>query len=125
MSKPNKRFQPHVEKLEERALLSWGSTVPAVLNLTAPGNDRYVITNFGNDATYTKTDAITRGEVDLRRFTAPRTGTYTFEARAAGGSSIDTVTALFSDVGKRLAYNDDATPTTHNSKFTYPLVAGH
>ena len=116
------QFRPAVEGLEDRMLLSWGSTPPAWVNLSAAGNDRSTI-SFQRNGNYAVVSQITRNEIDYRTFTPHRTGQYTFTAGSNSGSRIDTVAALYDVGGNRIAYNDDANGT-RNSQFTTRLVAG-
>jgi hypothetical protein len=121
-AKRTSRFSPTLEALEDRQLLSWSSVPPSWVNLNAPEDYHYNI-SFGTAGGYAHSTYLIDDEVDFRTFVAPRTGTYTFEARAVNGSSIDTVAALFDANGYRLAYNDDS-GGTYNSKFTVNLTAG-
>jgi hypothetical protein len=125
--RPNSRrknqFLPGSESLEGRVVMSWAGTPPPSVNVLDAASDRFTITSFGSDGNFSSSNAITRNEVDYRTFVAQRSGTYTFEA-LANNSRIDTVAAVFSRDGARLAYNDDAGPGTHNSKFTVQLQAG-
>ena len=121
------RRRPELESLEGRRLLSWAGIPPSTVSLSinAPGTDHFT---FGtgrapSSGNYSNTSAITRNEVDYYSFTAQRNGSYTFQASAAG-SPIDTVEGLFDIYGRRLAYNDDASRYTYNSKFSYSLHAG-
>lgn len=111
-----------LECLETREVLSWSAIPPTVL---PSGGDRFTLTRSDRDGVYRDTDRISNNEVDSYKFTAQRSGLYTFEAGRAGSSSrIDTVIALFDSAGKRTSYNDDASSNTTNSKMTVSLVAG-
>lgn len=114
-------FRPTLETMDERLLPSWGVTPPASVNF-AVASDQFTVTSFGGKGEYYHTSSITRGEVDYRTFVAQRSGIYTFEAQKSG-SSIDTVAALYTAGGSRLAFNDDA-PGTTNSRFYASLAAG-
>lgn len=114
-----------VESLEARDVPSWGAVAPAThvgLNYAA-NEDDFAVGSFDRSGNYAATSAITRNEADYRTFVAPRTGTYTFEAKAAAGSKIDTVAALYSASGVWMNGNDDFGAGL-NSKFTYTLQAG-
>jgi hypothetical protein len=104
-------------------LLSWTSTPPSSVNVKAASSDRITITSFDRDGNYSRTNSITRNEVDYRTFIPQRSGVYTFEALAYR-SRIDTVAALYDRNGRRLAYNDDVSSNNSNSKFSYSLSAG-
>src|SRR5262245_58983996 len=86
------RARPDIECLEDRRLRSWGSTPPISL---PSGGDRFTFNRASDDGMYRTVDRISRGEVDSYKFTAQRTGKYTFEASKATGSRIDTVVALY------------------------------
>src|SRR5438874_2368883 len=102
------RFRPSLEGLEDRQLLSWGGASPSVANLSSNNDWHYNINLDPKTANYSQIDSIVNSvEVDYRTFTAPRSGTFTFEAQAYG-SNIDTVAGLFNGSGYRLAYNDDS-----------------
>jgi hypothetical protein len=116
------QFRPTGESLEDRSLMAWGASPPLHVNFSAPGNDRINIAVFDQNGGYSRTNAITHNEVDYRTFVAERSGPYTFQAQA-NGSRIDTVEALYSNNGTRLAYNDDANGS-RDSNFTANLVAG-
>lgn len=111
-----------VEDLESRELMSWGAVPPSVMPTT--GGDRFTITRTSNDGVYRDTDQVNRSETDYYKFVAQRTGTYTFQAKKASSSQIDTVVALYNGYGNRIAYNDDANANTTNSKMTANLTAG-
>lgn len=88
------------------------------------GGDRWTINKSGfSSGTYRDTDSITNGEVEAYKFTAQKTGRYTFQANAAAGSAIDTVMALYGSTGQQITYNDNS-GGTKTSKITWDLVGG-
>src|SRR5262249_29507177 len=62
-------------------------------------------------------------EVDWYKFTASTTGLYTFQATTPL-SNVDTVAAVYSQAGGRIAYNDDVSTTSTDSRFTANMIAG-
>src|SRR5258708_6442934 len=89
----NNARRPAVECLENRVVLSWTAVPPATVNLAAAADDHFNISSFGTAGGFATTSKIASKEVDFHKFTALRTGSYTFEAQASG-SGIDTVEAL-------------------------------
>jgi hypothetical protein len=110
----------NLEDLEGREMLSWGALPPATIG-GSPVADKFTI-NMNSSGGYNRISQISRGEADFYKFTAQRTGQYTFSA-ASSGSSIDTVVALYNSAGQRIASDDDSGPGT-GSKMTYNLQAG-
>lgn len=106
---------PEMERMETKQLLSW-SSVPATFGWPA-SYDASFISN-GRSGTNT----IVSSEVDVYRFTAPRSGWYTFKA-GRNGSNIDTIAGLFNWSGTRLGGNDDSNGTT-DSQFNTYLTGG-
>src|SRR4051794_9948489 len=91
-----RRARCRLETLEDRQLLSWASVPPDYITppvgsppstyvypeaLSAPGDAQG--TNVNN-----------QGEIDFYHFTAPKTGTYLFDA-ASPGHDLDTVIAVY------------------------------
>jgi hypothetical protein len=116
-------FRPMLETLEARETPSWASVPPETVNLNAGAADRIRINSFASDGNYVASNSITRQEIDYRTFVAQRSGSYTFEATTTAGR-LDTVAALFSSTGKRLAFNDDINVGNFNSRFSVNLQAG-
>lgn len=115
-------FRPDAEALEGRVVLSWAGAPPATINLKTPLADRFNV-SFPIVGGFYQNSAITRGELDLYTFKAPRTGTYTLLASRTFGS-INTVEGLFDSTGKRLAFNDDTSRISTNSRISITLQAG-
>lgn len=109
-----------VENLEGREMMSWGSVAPAVL---PSGGDRFTFPTGSASGRYSTTSDITRGENDVYAFTAARTGNFTFDAKKAPGSGIDTVIALYNSSNRLVASNDDGGGGT-DSRMTVNLTAG-
>jgi hypothetical protein len=107
--------RPQLESLEARDLLSW-SSVPSTLGWPSSVN-----VGFNSNAR-SGTATISQNEVDVYRFVAPRSGTYTFTA-GKRGSQIDTLAGLFQWNGKRVAGNDNSNGTK-DSSFTAYLTGG-
>jgi hypothetical protein len=110
-----KRADLNLERLETKQLLSW-SSVPATFGWPSSYDAGFV--SNGRSGTNT----IIGSEVDVYRFVAPRSGTYTFKA-ARNGSNIDTIAGLYNWAGNRLGSNDDSNGTT-DSTFTAYLTGG-
>lgn len=116
-----KRVRLGVECLEGRELMSWGAVPPA----TRPaGGDRWTVSRYGADGVFRHTAGITRGEVESYSFTARKTGLYTFQAKAAANSRIDTVMALYDSLGRLRTFDDDGGAVGTDSKMTFRLVGG-
>jgi len=114
--RPKSTVNLQVENLEERLCMSW-TAVPSKTSWSTS-------TDVGfNSNARSGTATNSKGEVDVFRFVAPRTGTYTFTA-AKNGSQIDTVAGVFNWSGNRLAGNDDANSNTTDSAFTAKLTKG-
>jgi hypothetical protein len=113
------KVRPLVEMLEDRVVPSWGSTPPATI--TPPSSYTSVNLNSAGDASGSA--AITSNEIDWYKFTVGTGGSFIFDALKASGSSVDTVAAIYTSTGSRVAYNDDSNGTT-NSHFTATLTAG-
>jgi hypothetical protein len=110
---------PLVEMLEDRVVPSWGSTPPATI--TPPSS--YTSVNLDTNGDASGSAAITSNEIDWYKFTVGTGGSFTLDAMKATGSSVDTVAAIYTSTGTRVAYNDDYNGTT-NSHFTATLTAG-
>ncbi|HQR09287.1 MAG TPA: leishmanolysin-related zinc metalloendopeptidase [Gemmatales bacterium] len=109
-----------LESLEERLTPSWSSVPPSLI--APPASSTAVVQNSQGDATGNAGIATT--EIDWYRFTALASGSATFQALTPS-SNLDTVAALYSSTGIRLAYNDDITPgSNRDSRFTVNLNAG-
>ena len=101
-------------------MLTWAGVPPLAVTLQA--SPVAVTLNAAADASGAATIGTT--EVDYYAFTAPRAGSYTISATTPA-SSLNTVLAVFSSAGQRLAYNNDITNATNtDSRLTIALTAG-
>ena len=101
-------------------MLTWAGVPPLAVTLSA--SPVAVTLNAAADASGAPTIGTT--EVDYYAFTAPRAGNYTISATTPA-SSLNTVLAVFSSAGQRLAYNNDITNATNtDSRLTIALTAG-
>ncbi|MCI0331719.1 MAG: pre-peptidase C-terminal domain-containing protein [Planctomycetes bacterium] len=108
-----------MEMLEPRLTLTWVGVPP--LSVTPPTSAVAVTLNSQSDASGSGTIATT--EVDYFSFTATASGSYTVTVTTPS-SSLDTVIGVFSASGQRLAYNDDLSTTSTDSRLTINLSAG-
>lgn len=108
-----------LDSLEERLTPSWSSIPPTLIAL--PASSTAVVQNTQGDVTGNAGIAST--EIDWYRFTALASGSATFSALTPS-SSLDTVAALYSSNGSRVAYNDDISTSNRDSRFTVSLTAG-
>src|SRR4051812_5601858 len=89
-----------IEPLEERWTPSWTATPPP--SIPVPAHPTAV--NISAIGGAQGNAAIAGDEIDYYSFVAPRSGPYQFTA-ATPNSSVDTVLAVYSQSGQRLAYN--------------------
>jgi hypothetical protein len=113
------RARFNLERLEDRLTPSWAGVPPATI--TPPAAFTAFSLNGQGDATGSA--SITGGEVDWYRFTAPVGGAHVFQATTPS-SDLDTVIAVFSSAGQRLAYNDDISSSNTDSRLSVSLAAG-
>lgn len=119
-AKPGRSFaRLLLESLEDRLTPSWSSIPPSLI--TPPASFTVVTQNTQGDASGNAGIATT--EVDWYRFTALASGSAIFQALTPT-SNLDTVAALYSSNGTRLAYNDDISTSNWDSRFTVNLTAG-
>ncbi|MFT3878809.1 MAG: leishmanolysin-related zinc metalloendopeptidase [Gemmatales bacterium] len=117
MSPPSIRLL--LETLEDRLTPSWA----AIPSLTQALPKLFTNVSLNSLGSSNGTGAISTGEVDWYRFTATKTGTYTISATTPS-SNLNTVAALYSTEGLRLAYNNDAGTGNTDSSFNINLVLG-
>src|SRR5262249_25330882 len=122
MLRPKRRSaRPQLELLEDRIVLSWGATPPSSIAVPPAGMAVIVLNGLG-DASGSASIAGT--EVDYYSFVVPKSGIYHIAATTPT-STLDTVLAAYSELGNRLAYNNDVTPGTNtDSALDVKLTAG-
>ena len=107
----------NLETLETRLNPSW--TIPPKLIAIPAATD----IALNSQQTVNTTASITKTEIDYYSFTPTWSATYKFQA-SRNASSIDTVMALYTSSGSRVAYNDDISSSNSDSLISTNLVAG-
>lgn len=107
----------NLESLESRLNPSW--TIPPKL-IAIPSATDIALTS---QQTVNTTASISKAEIDYYSFTPAWSAIYKFQA-SRNASSIDTVMALYTSSGSRVAYNDDISSSNTDSLFSTSLIAG-
>jgi hypothetical protein len=113
-------FRPALERLEERLAPAWASVPPARVAPTPPETVNVSLTFQGFGA---MPAGNFQGRSTFVRFVAPRNGVYGFTATTPG-SNVDTVIGVFTQLGFRIAHNDNADLVSGDSYTEAVLRAG-
>lgn len=117
-----------IERLEERHALSAAELLPTLAEVRA---EAYQVVEapllaFDNRQIATRSDVNVGSEVSLYPFIPRWDFTYEVSVRAARGSAMDPVIAVYdTETGARLAFHDDLSATDSSSRLTLPLLADH
>jgi hypothetical protein len=115
--------RPRVEALEDRVLLTWGSTPPATI--VVPSNVPSLTLPVASQFVEGTASISSKKEIDWYKFTAPTTGNYTVLAQTPSrSSSLDPVLGVYNSQGQRVAFNDDLATNNRDSGVTVSLTAG-
>ena len=127
-SRRRNRVAVTIERLEERHALSAAELLPTLTEVRA---EAYQVVEapllaFDNRQIATRSDFNVGSEVSLYPFIPGWDFTYEVTVRAARGSAMDPVIAVYdADTGARLAVHDDLGATDSSSRLTLPLLADH
>ncbi|MFO0845086.1 MAG: leishmanolysin-related zinc metalloendopeptidase [Gemmataceae bacterium] len=115
-----RRFRPSLERLEDRLAPAWASLPPARVAPTPQETVNVALTFQGFGAL---PGGNFQGGSTFVRFVAPRSGVYGFTATTPG-SNVDTVLGVFTQLGFRIASNDNADLASGDSYTEAYLQAG-
>jgi hypothetical protein len=112
-------MRPSVELLEDRLVPSWGGVPPGTISVPTGA----LAINLSTADSAQGNASIARNEIDYYSLAPSHSGSYRLSALSPG-SNLDTVLAVFSSTGQRLAYNDDISTNDRNSRLDVNLQAG-
>jgi len=97
----NRSRQCHVERLEQRELLSWlPNTIPYTINMPPPSNDRAMY----NDVLAVSGTVYHPVFFQQFTFAAPRTGLYTIRVDDTGSHTLAPIFAIWQAPGREIGY---------------------